>query len=236
MCNPADALESAGDKAANVTSSAAAPVEHTLDATVAPVGDNKLVQDIFQAVVMYTLGQGAGAAAAGEGAGLGSTPNADVAGSEYGAAESTGSAGAGVSGNGDAVMPPGEDAPVTTTDSSSGATGATKTGGSDILGTIKTLAPTIAAGAAITSALVSADAAQKQADAAKQNAAALSNTSIAPPATPQAAIDPDLTAIRKKNALLFGLDSPAGTDLTKGTADTGNLGRITLLGGTSKLA
>lgn len=55
----------------------------------------------------------------------------------------------------------------------------------------------------------------------------------APP--PQSAQSADISAILKKNSLLFGGDSPAGTDLTNGRASTGNLGRVSLLGGTSKL-
>lgn len=55
----------------------------------------------------------------------------------------------------------------------------------------------------------------------------------APP--PQSAQSADISAILKKNSLLFGADSSAGTDLTKGSAGKGNLGKVSLLGGTSKL-
>lgn len=61
--------------------------------------------------------------------------------------------------------------------------------------------------------------------AAKANADALAHK-------PAPTIDPDLAEIRKKNALLFGLED---TDITKGKAPVGDLGRTTLLGGTSSL-
>lgn len=94
---------------------------------------------------------------------------------------------------------------------------------SNLLGTVKTLAPVVSAGASLLSAGATALQKRPQAPAA--------------PAVPdrgQAAIDPDLAAIRKKNALLFGTDSPASTDLTSGTASP-TVGRATLLGGSTKL-
>jgi len=60
-----------------------------------------------------------------------------------------------------------------------------------------------------------------KAAAEKANAAALASK-------PTPTIDPDLTEIRKKNALLFGLED---TNITKGKAGVGDLGRATLLGG-----
>lgn len=62
---------------------------------------------------------------------------------------------------------------------------------------------------------------------------ALAASAAAPP--PQSAQSADISAILKKNSLLFGADSSAGTDLTKGSAGMGNLGKVSLLGGTSKL-
>lgn len=104
-----------------------------------------------------------------------------------------------------------------------GTSGATT--GSDVLGTIKTLAPAVSAGAN----LIGAGAAYAQAQAAK-------NAPVPKPggidkAQLQVPVDPNLAEIRKRNALLFGLDSPTSTDLTKGSAGTTNLGRVTLLGG-----
>lgn len=60
-------------------------------------------------------------------------------------------------------------------------------------------------------------------------------TAPAPPPPPQAAQGADTTAIRKRNSLLFGADSPATTDITGGRAGVSNLGRVSLLGGTSRL-
>lgn len=79
--------------------------------------------------------------------------------------------------------------------------------------------------------LLAADSANNQAQNA-QNAANNLEPSTPPP-TPQPAVDPDLSMIRKKNALIFGLDSPSSTDLTLGKADMGSLGRVTLLGGST---
>lgn len=58
-----------------------------------------------------------------------------------------------------------------------------------------------------------------------------------PPTAPalQPATDADVTAIRKKNSVLFGADSPASTDITAGSAGASNLGKSTLLGGVSTL-
>lgn len=60
-------------------------------------------------------------------------------------------------------------------------------------------------------------------------------TAPAPPPPPQGAQGADTTAIRRRNSLLFGADSPATTDITGGRAGISNLGRVSLLGGTSKL-
>lgn len=173
------------------------------------------------------------------GFGAGATPAGSGGASAGAGADSTGSASAGVSGSGggaEGVFPgeegfPGEASPGQG-DPAGGATGTGKVGGSDILGTLKTLAPVIMAGSSILSAMSAAE----QAKDAKKQANGLNKADLTPPTMPQAAIDPDLTAIRKKNSLLFGLDSPASTDLTRGNASTGNLGRVTLLGGSSRLA
>lgn len=106
-----------------------------------------------------------------------------------------------------------------------GATGSAAATGSDVLGTIKTLAPAVSAGAS----LIGAGAAYAQAQAARD--ATKPSTAAPERAQAQNPVDPDLTAIRKRNALLFGLDSPGSTDLTKGSASTGTIGRATLLGG-----
>lgn len=89
------------------------------------------------------------------------------------------------------------------------------------------VAPLVSAG----SNLLAADAAANQASSAQN--AANNLTPSTPPPEPQAAVDPDLSVIRKRNALIFGLDSPASTDLTFGKADMGSLGRVTLLGGST---
>lgn len=60
-------------------------------------------------------------------------------------------------------------------------------------------------------------------------------TAPAPPPPAQRATAADTTAIRKRNSLLFGADSPATTDITGGRAGISNLGRVSLLGGTSRL-
>jgi hypothetical protein len=106
-----------------------------------------------------------------------------------------------------------------------GTSGAAATG-MDVLGTVKTLAPAVSAAANLLAAGAASEQARISGNAPKPNQV---------PAAPQPATDPDVAALRKKNALLFGGDSPLSTDLTKGSADAGNLGRVTLLGGSSKL-
>lgn len=102
------------------------------------------------------------------------------------------------------------------------------------LGTIKELAPAVNAG--LTALGLGATlAAGTPGDMGSMEAPTPPDLPVEADVQKQNAIDPDLTAIRKKNALLFGLDSPSNTDLTKGNASTGNLGRVTLLGGTSSL-
>lgn len=108
--------------------------------------------------------------------------------------------------------------------------GATGTTGGTTLGSALKMAATVAPIISAASSLAAADAASKQAKAAQ---ALTPQTASAPPASQQA-VDPDLSLIRKRNALLFGLDSPSSTDLTLGKAEMGNLGRATLLGGSSK--
>lgn len=103
-------------------------------------------------------------------------------------------------------------------------------GGTTLGGALKLAAQTAPLVTAAAS-LLSANAANDQAQNAENAANNLAPSK--PAAEPQAAVDPDLTLIRKRNALLFGLDSPSATDLTMGKADMGNLGRVTLLGGSS---
>lgn len=112
----------------------------------------------------------------------------------------------------------------------SGAAGTGTTGGTTLGGALK-MAATVAPLISAASSLAAADAASKQAKAAE---ALTPQVDAATPPQSQAAVDPDLSLIRKRNALLFGLDSPASTDLTLGKAEMGNLGRATLLGGSSK--
>lgn len=113
-----------------------------------------------------------------------------------------------------------------------GVGGAAKTGGA--LATIKEYAPAVQAG--LTALGLGASlAAGSPGDMGGMEAPTPPDLPVEADIQKQNAIDPDLTAIRKKNALLFGLDSPSNTDLTKGNASTGNLGRVTLLGGTSSL-
>lgn len=233
MCNPADAIEQGGDAAGNTAETLNHPTSEALDKTVQPVGDNELVQNIFKGVVMYYLGAGAMNAMGGAAAGGGGEGATATTGESTGSSTLTGDAGSdqlatqagAVPGpGGEPLMPPATPEPTDPT-----AAGKTL-GGGDVLGTLKTLAPVISAGSAIVSAMSAA----AQANAAKDRAN--QNTALTVPTPPQSPIDPDLTALRKKNALLFGLDSPSSTDLTKGGAGESNLGRVTLLGGSSRLS
>lgn len=98
-----------------------------------------------------------------------------------------------------------------------------------VLKAAKETAPLISAGASVAGASAGIQASKAA------TAATAGLKPATPPAVPAAVIDPDLTQIRKRNAVLFGLDSPASTDITKGKAAVGDLGRVTLLGGTSNL-
>lgn len=98
----------------------------------------------------------------------------------------------------------------------------------DVVGAVKTAAPIVSAA----TQLMSAGAALS---AAKAKAAAPGAATVSMPSVPQASTSADISSIMNKNSLLFGADSPSSTDLTGGNAGTANLGRVTLLGGNSKL-
>lgn len=122
-----------------------------------------------------------------------------------------------------------DDAAMGAAASGGAATGGAASGIPGALKVAKDVAPLVAAGASV----VGAGAGVQAAKSASDRVSSLSPA--ATPAVPASVIDPDLTAIRKRNAVLFGIDSPNATDLTKGKAAVGDLGRATLLGGTSTL-
>lgn len=103
-----------------------------------------------------------------------------------------------------------------------GTTGGAAAGANTWLQTAKTVAPFVsAAGSALTGIAALTGAGARGTPTAAE--------SPAPPG--QSSISPDLyAALKRKNALLFGGSGPESTDLTKGSAGTGNLGKNALLG------